>query len=106
LQQQQRRLSVEMSSLPSSTPNSSHSSGTPASQQQDVAAAAAAAGQRLNSLSDGSAGAGGSPTAGRLRGVQQASSAAASGSDSEAEGASPGRLQKPRKASRLHKASS
>jgi hypothetical protein len=102
-QQQQRRLSVEMSSLPSSTPNSSRSSGTPASQQQDVTAAAAAPGHDSR-LSDGSAGASGSPTAGR--GVQQqASSAVGSGSDSEAEGASPGRLHKPRKASRLHKAS-
>jgi hypothetical protein len=103
-QHQQRRLSVEMSSLPSSTPNSSRSSGTPASQQQDVTAAAAAA-EQGSRLSDGSAGASGSPTAGR--GVQQqASSVVGSGSNSEGEEASPGRLQKPRKASRLHKASS
>lgn len=91
--QQQRRLSIEMSSLPSSTPNSSRSSGTPPSQQQHQQEADAAA-----------AGSSSSPTAAG-EANQQGSSGGASDSDWEAGGASPGRLQKPRKASRLHKAS-
>jgi hypothetical protein len=95
-QQQQQRLSVEMSSLPSSTPNSSRSSGTPASQQQEVDSGAAGSNEAVDGRQS-------SPTAGAVG--QQAFTAAASDSDSEAEGASPSRLHKPRKASRLQKAS-